>query len=97
MYETVVTVPTPAQLGVSLSLPSPVRLSSMPGRGFAAADPARCVQAQRCLAGLATAREERVSLDYRYRSAATSTDISVVCGSHTVWKIALKESLPTES
>ena len=94
MYETAVTVPAHAQLWVSLS---PVRLSSTRGWGFTAVDLARCEQAQRCLAGLDTAREERVSLDYRYSSAATSTDISVVYGSHTIWKIALKESLPTES
>lgn len=97
MYETVVTVPTHTQLQVSLSPSSPIRLSSIRGWGFTAADPAKCVQAQRCLAGLDTTREERVSLDSRYRSAATSTDISVVYGSHTIWRTALKESLPTES
>lgn len=83
--------------GLSLSPSSPVRLSSIWGWGFTAADPAKCVQAQRCLTGLETTREERVSLDSRYHSAATSTDMSVVYGSHTIWRIALKESLPTES
>lgn len=99
MYKTVVTVPTHAQLQVclSVSLFSPVSLRSMQGWGFTAADLARCVQALRCLAGLDAAQEERVSLDYRYHSAATSTDISAVYGSHAIWKIALKESLPTES
>lgn len=81
----------------SLTAFSPAGLSLMRGCGFTAAELARCVPARRRLAGRDTGREERVSLDYRYCSAATSTDISVVYGSHTIWKTALKESLPTES
>lgn len=41
--------------------------------------------------------KRRVSLDYQHCSAATSTDTAAVYGSHTIWEITLKESLPTES
>lgn len=41
--------------------------------------------------------KRRVSLDYHHCSAATGADTAVVYGSHTIWKITLRESLPTES
>lgn len=77
VYDTVMTVPTMHSYG-SLALFVPIQLSSM---WFHSSYPASIN-----LAGLDTARGERVSLDYCYSSAASSTDISAVYGSHTILK-----------